>query len=90
VAICVVGHVTKLRASDGANVGTFPVASAGYGVAFDGANIWMSGGGVLTKLRAFDGAILGTLPVGSGPYGVAFDGANVWVTNDTLSSVTRY
>jgi len=34
--------VTKLRASDGANVGTFPVGSGPYGVAFDGANIWVT------------------------------------------------
>jgi len=37
------GSVTKLRASDGATLGTFPV---GYdfptGIAFDGANIWVT------------------------------------------------
>ena len=34
--------VTKLRASDGANLGTFPVGSGPYGVAFDGANVWVT------------------------------------------------
>jgi DNA-binding beta-propeller fold protein YncE len=34
--------VTKLRASDGANLGTFPVGTEPYGVAFDGANIWVA------------------------------------------------
>jgi len=32
--------MTKLRASDGANLGTFAVARS-IGVAFDGANIWV-------------------------------------------------
>jgi DNA-binding beta-propeller fold protein YncE len=34
--------VTKLRASDGANLGTFPVGAVPTGVAFDGANIWVA------------------------------------------------
>src|SRR5205823_10973953 len=34
--------VTKLRASDGAVLGTFPVGSEPRGVAFDGANIWVT------------------------------------------------
>jgi len=31
----------KLRASDGFNLGTFADGSTPYGVAFDGANIWV-------------------------------------------------
>ena len=34
--------VTKLRASDGALLGTFSVGSNPYSVAFDGANIWVT------------------------------------------------
>src|ERR1700680_3023816 len=34
--------VTKLRASDGANLGTFAVGGGPEGVAFDGANIWVT------------------------------------------------
>jgi DNA-binding beta-propeller fold protein YncE len=34
--------VTKLRASDGANLGAFPVGSLPNAVAFDGANIWVA------------------------------------------------
>ena len=82
--------VTKLRTSDGANQGTFTVGTQPFGVAFDGANIWVAAASHLVKLRAFDGANLGAFPVGSGPYGVAFDGANVWATNQNLNSVTRY
>jgi hypothetical protein len=38
-------NVTKLRASDGANLGTFPVGSLPQGIAFDGANIWVANAG---------------------------------------------
>src|SRR5438105_9838757 len=64
---------------------TFPAGSFPYGVAFDGANIWVanSSGGNVTKLRANDGALQGTFNVGGSPTNVAFDGANIWVTNDS-------
>jgi DNA-binding beta-propeller fold protein YncE len=35
-------NVTKLRARDGANLGTFSVGSAPENLAFDGANMWVS------------------------------------------------
>jgi hypothetical protein len=75
--------VTKLRASDGANLGTFSVGGGPLGIAFDGANIWVTnrGSNSVTKLRASDGASLGTFGVEFSPFGVAFDGANIWVTN---------
>ena len=34
--------VSKLRASDGKTLGTFTVGNYPIGVAFDGANIWVS------------------------------------------------
>jgi hypothetical protein len=34
--------VNKLRASDGALLGTYPVGSFPESVAFDGANIWVA------------------------------------------------
>jgi hypothetical protein len=40
----VAGTATKLRASDGAKLGTFPVGSFPFGVAFDGAHIWVANG----------------------------------------------
>jgi DNA-binding beta-propeller fold protein YncE len=45
-------NVTKLRASDGFNLGTFPVGGSPFGIAFDGANIWVtnSGGTTVSKL----------------------------------------
>jgi len=43
---------TKLRSTDGANLGTFAVGKAPIGVAFDGANIWVAnaGGNTVSKL----------------------------------------
>ncbi|MCH7979447.1 MAG: hypothetical protein IH935_10780 [Acidobacteria bacterium] len=42
VANGVTNNVTKLRASDGANLGSFAVGNDPTGVAFDGANIWVA------------------------------------------------
>jgi DNA-binding beta-propeller fold protein YncE len=54
--------VTKLRGSDGANLGTFAVGYNPVGIAFDGANMWVANyyGSTVSKLRASDGALLGT------------------------------
>jgi len=45
-------NVTKLRASDGANLGTYAVGIQPQGIAFDGANIWVTNNGsnTVTKL----------------------------------------
>jgi hypothetical protein len=84
-------NVTKLRASDGVVLGTFPVGANPTGVAFDGINIWVANqiSNNVTKLRASDGTVLGTFSVGLGPTGVAFDGINVWVTNRGSNNVTK-
>src|SRR5580658_7795473 len=61
--------VTKLRANDGEELGTFKVGAAPYGVTFDGANIWVSnvGDGTVSKLQASNGKNLGTFTVGATP-----------------------
>jgi DNA-binding beta-propeller fold protein YncE len=43
--------VTKLRASDGALIGTFPTGQFPEGAAFDGANVWVvnAGDGTVSK-----------------------------------------
>ena len=54
----------------GANrVATFAVGDAPYGIAFDGANIWVAnyGSDNVTKLNAATGAVVGTYAVGDGP-----------------------
>ena len=83
--------MSKLRASDGALLGTFAVGSNPHGVAFDGANIWVANfsSNNVSKLRASDGTLLGTFAVGSFPNGVAFDGANIWVTNISSNTVSK-
>ena len=70
---------------------SFPVGSAPYGVAFDGANIWIANNGsnTVTKLRVSDSAVQGTFSVGTNPRGVAFDGANIWVANYFSNNVTK-
>jgi len=84
-------NVTKIRTSDGTNLGTFAVGNRPANDAADGANIWITnrGDNTVTKLRARDGANLGTFNVGSEPYGIAFDGANFWVTNWSSNDVTK-
>lgn len=86
-------NVTKIRASDGANLGIFPISGFGFseGVAFDGRFIWVSDsvGGLVAKIRPSDGAVISIGPVGTSPRGLAFDGANVWVATGGESTVTR-
>ena len=72
-------------------LGTFTVGMGPFGMAFDGANIWVSNefDNSVTKLRANDGTVLGTFAVGVDPRCVAFDGANVWVTNNVDNTVSK-
>jgi DNA-binding beta-propeller fold protein YncE len=70
---------------------TFAVGSSPYGIAFDGANIWVANtdSNNVTKLRAGDGTVLGTYAAGNVPSGIAFDGANIWVANSGGSTVCK-
>lgn len=70
----------------------FTTATGPMGVAFDGANIWVSNDGSnnVTKLLASTGATLGTFASsGTFPAGVVFDGTNIWVTNNLSANVTK-
>ena len=62
-------NVTKLNAATGAVVGTYAVGDGPYGIAFDGANIWVANydSDNVTKLNAATGAVVGTYAVGNGP-----------------------
>ncbi len=86
-----INNVTKLRSSDGANLGKFPVGANPIDVAFDGSSIWVtnSGDGSVTKLRASDGANLGTFQIGGLPMGIAFDGACMWVADGAQNRVIK-
>jgi DNA-binding beta-propeller fold protein YncE len=69
----------------------FPVGVGPFGVAFDGANIWVTNltSNNVTKLQASDGRVLGTFAVGMNPDSVAFDGANIWVANTGSNTVSK-
>src|SRR5215469_3155566 len=85
--------VIKMRASDGALLGTFtfPNEVDPFQMVFDGANIWVTNAGLnsVSKIRASDGQLLGTFAVGKDAEGVTFDGANIWVANTLDATVTK-
>jgi hypothetical protein len=101
-----INKVSKVLASTGEVVGTYDTDVGPNGIAFDGANIWISNQvctcvvgnpgcpscpvGTVTKLRASDGATLGTYAVGTRPQWVAWDGQHVWVTNGSDNTVSRF
>jgi DNA-binding beta-propeller fold protein YncE len=70
---------------------SFQVEGRPFGVAYDGANVWVTnqGSNSVTKLRASDGAGMGIFMAGANPFGVAYDGANIWVTNQGSNTVTK-
>jgi len=86
------GTLTKLLATSGAVVGTYPVGQNPFGVVFDGTNLWVANqvsSGTVTKLLASTGTVIGSYSVGQYPYWVGFDGANLWVTNGGSNAVTK-
>jgi hypothetical protein len=84
-------RVALLRWYGANKVTTFTVGSYPFGIAFDGANIWVANwtSNNVYKLRASDGAILGTFAVGTNPNAARFDGVNIWVTNDGSGTVSK-
>jgi YVTN family beta-propeller protein len=82
--------VTKLRAADGARLGTFAVGDGPFAVALDEGSAWVTNffAKSVTRLRAADGVILGTYAVGDGPSGIVFDGLHLWVANSGNDTVT--
>jgi sugar lactone lactonase YvrE len=83
--------VTKLRASDGANLGQFPVGEHTTSALFDGTYVWFTSNdsSKVLRLRASDGTLQGSFRVGQWPVRMAFDGANVWVTNTFDDNVMK-
>jgi hypothetical protein len=83
--------ITKVRASDGANLGTFSAGTERpQAIAFDGANMWVSNGedNSVPKIRTSDGVRVGSVSIAFSPRGIAFDGANMWFTH-SANSVTK-
>jgi len=83
------GKVLKLRASDGALVGTYPIGGTSVrDMLFDGAHIWISlTSDTVRKLRASDGALVGTYQLRA--YSMAFDGTHIWGTNSRGRTVSK-
>lgn len=76
-------RITKLRGTDGTNLGSFPVGYAfPWGITFDGTYLWTAnyGGQNLARIRPSDGAVIGTVAVLEPHpfYVVYFDGV-LWV-----------
>jgi DNA-binding beta-propeller fold protein YncE len=84
------GTVSKLRASDGKALGTFKIPCCPYGIAFDGAKLWVTTDPGLFALSAADGKVVGEFPAGPGSTGVAFDGANIWVALGLGNNVLKF
>ena len=84
------GTVSKLRASDGAPLGTFTVGGQPNFLLFDGSNVWVTvSPNTVSKLRASDGKILGSFKVGGAPWWPAFDGENIWVPNFSDGTLSK-
>jgi hypothetical protein len=84
-------QVAILRSYPANQAADFAGFGAPWGLAFDGASIWVASGGgnEVTKVRASDGTNLGSFTVGGSPRGVAFDGASIWVANQGTNNVTK-
>ena len=82
--------VSKLRASDGAVVGTYAVGHRPVAVAFDGAFFWVANylSNNVMKLDA-SGAVVATFATGDGPGGLLATNGNVWVANRNANTLTK-
>ena len=72
----------------------FPVGNSPIGLAFDGANIWVSNqdDDTVMRLKSSHGAIQHTYLVERSPEGILFDGTSIWVANyygNTVDKITR-
>ena len=75
---------------DPGRAGVFPTGTGPQGVAFDGANIWVTndGSATVSKINPVTGAKV-DYATGVNPSGVAFDGTNIWVANTGDATVSK-
>ena len=68
----------------------FPTGSQPVGVAFDGANIWVTNNSsnTVSKINPVTGVKV-DYTTGINPQGVAFDGTNIWVANSGSNTVSK-
>ncbi len=82
--------VVKLRASDGAQLGSFDPGGNKFDIVFDGSHIWVTeADGSVSKLRATDGVKVGNFKTGSFPFALACDGPDIWVADRSDGTVTK-
>jgi YVTN family beta-propeller protein len=85
--------VKKVRVSDGAVIGTYPVGAGPTAVAFDGSSIWVANttGNTVQKLNASDGSadpVVAPIALNR-PSSLAFDGTAMWVGDATELAKVR-
>jgi hypothetical protein len=86
--------LAKIRASDGAVVGSYFPQVGGHSIealvlGFDGASIWAAGPDRIYKIRPADGALIGSWAVPGAHAAAAFDGANVWFADRSGNAVVK-
>jgi hypothetical protein len=90
------GNVVRVRANDGAVLGTWTGATGAQGVLIAMGRVFISGGTSPGSLYMIDPTqppgpvttITTTTPLGYAPFGIAFDGANIWIATANSSSVS--
>jgi outer membrane protein assembly factor BamB len=85
------GTLTKLRPSDGTNLGTFSLGDDVFRLASDGANVWAvdQRDQLVFKVRASDGVIRGRFKTDDTPYAIMFDGSHIWISNYYTYTLTE-
>jgi YVTN family beta-propeller protein len=93
-----IGQVTKIQASTGQVLGSFPVPGqtnedAGTrGLLYQENSIWTCNSclNTVTRFDASSGAVLATYPTGDSPRAITFDGVNMWVANSGTNTLTAF
>ena len=67
------------------------INAGGYGICFDGQNMWFGKGSAVYKFNVSTGKLVDTYTVNNGVHALVFDGTHVWVTHvqGATSSVTK-
>jgi DNA-binding beta-propeller fold protein YncE len=81
--------VTKINATSGVVVGTYPVGRAPDALAFDGRYIWVanSNSAQVEILDPATGKMVNGYSTGIFPTNMVYDGANIWVANGLSASL---
>ena len=85
----VANSVTKIDATSGTIVGTYPVGRAPDALAFDGTYIWVanSNSAQVWTLNRETGQMVGGYSTGVFPTDMLYDGTNMWISNGFSASL---